>query len=144
MANYRWAGELENCGGGNVVIIDIMNANNPANSTITEEPRLTRNALKDFQHSLKEIYGQAPLMRVYGSQARKEATPASDIDVLLIYPHSINPGSEITRLSGILADLNLRYQVLISILPVSQSDYQKLDSPLMKNIRNEGVSIDSF
>jgi predicted nucleotidyltransferase len=78
-----------------------------------------------LQRALQQLYGKhAPVIMVYGSQARKEARSSSDIDILLIFSHSIKPGKEITRLSAILADLNLRYQVLVSVLPVSQSNYQ--------------------
>ena len=83
-------------------------------------------------------------MMIYGSQARKDATSSSDIDVLLIYPRSVKPGKEITRLSAALADLNIRYQVLVSVMPISKDDYLTAESPLLKNIRLEGVTLDSI
>jgi len=117
----------------------------PAGATATEELERTRNALKDLQHALQQLYGRrAPAMMIYGSQARKHATSSSDIDVLLIYPRSVKPGKEITRLSAILADLNLRYQVLVSVLPISKNEYQTTKSPLLKNIRLEGVTLESI
>ncbi len=122
-----------------------MNTKESAGLTAVEELEKTRNALNDLQRALQQIYGKrTPVMMIYGSQARNEATPSSDIDILLIYSHSIKPGKEITRLSAILADLNLRYQVLVSVLPMSRSDYQKTESPLLKNIRLEGVTLESI
>ena len=122
-----------------------MDTNASVDLAAREELEKTRLALDDLQYTLQQIYGKcAPVMIIYGSQARKEATPLSDIDLLLIYPHSIKPGKEITRLSPILADLNLRYQVLVSVLPMSRSDYQKTDSPLLKNIRLEGKMLKSI
>lgn len=104
-----------------------------------------RNALKALQRALHELYGErAPVVMVYGSQARREASPASDIDVLLIYPDEIRSGQEIRRLRDILAEINLRYQELVSVLPVSEKDYQQRTTPFWVNVRKEGVSIDAI
>jgi uncharacterized protein len=116
----------------------------PTVGTATEELENTRNSLIELQRALEQLYGRrAPTMMIYGSQARKHATSSSDIDILLIYPRSVKPGKEITRLSAILADLNMRYQVLVSVLPISKDDYLQTQSPLLKNIRLEGVTLDS-
>ena len=81
-------------------------------------------------------------MLVYGSYARGDEKPDSDLDVLLLYSQTIQPGKEIERLSAILASLNLRYQVLISILPANESDYQKDAGALWRNLRREGVPVE--
>jgi predicted nucleotidyltransferase len=104
-----------------------------------------RNALKALERALRELYGErAPIVIVYGSQARREATSASDIDVLLVYPGEIRPGQEIRRLGDILAEINLRYQELVSVLPVSEEDFQQRATPFWVNIRKEGVPIDAL
>jgi hypothetical protein len=87
-----------------------------------------RKALRELKSALREIYSKkAPVANMYGSQARREANAASDIDlidVLLINPDEIQPGREIQRLRNILAMINMRYQELASIMPVSEKDYQ--------------------
>jgi len=94
---------------------------------------------------LKKLYGSnAPLLLVYGSYARQEAHPDSDIDVLLVYSSDIRPGEEIHRVSAILADLNLRYQVLVSVLPASEHKYLSSKSGFWENIRREGKTIDAL
>ncbi|MBS1250718.1 MAG: hypothetical protein MAG431_02313 [Chloroflexi bacterium] len=104
-----------------------------------------RVALREMQAALKEVYGSnTPEMLLYGSQARGEAKETSDIDIALLYPHDIQPGQEIRRISSILADLNLRHQVLVSVLPTSKEDYKKSTGILWNNIRNEGISIDAI
>ena len=102
----------------------------------------TRQALSDLQGAVERMYGKrAPRMLVYGSQARQTAHAASDIDVALIYSQTIKPGVEIQRLSPILAELNLRYQVLVSVLPIRLTDYQKADTPFINNIQREGIPV---
>jgi predicted nucleotidyltransferase len=104
-----------------------------------------RNALNALERALRELYGEsAPVVMIYGSQARREADSASDIDVLLIYPGEIRPGQEINRLRDILAGINLRYQELISVIPVSKKDYEQRTTPFWVNVRNEGVPIDGI
>ncbi len=104
-----------------------------------------KSALRDFRSALDELYQEdCPKILIFGSQARKEASETSDIDVLLLYPDAVNPGTEIRRISPILADLNLRFQVLISILPAAEEKYQKSQSLFWKNIKREGINIESI
>jgi predicted nucleotidyltransferase len=102
-----------------------------------------RAALREFQSELQKVYMQSrPEIMIYGSQARGEANPTSDVDVLLLFSSNFHPGEEIRRLGPILADLNLRYQVLISILPAKEDDYIHAAGMIWKNIRREGIPVD--
>lgn len=104
-----------------------------------------RTALQELQSGLRELYGaQAPLALVYGSYARGEEKLDSDVDVLLLYPRAVQPGREIQRISSILAGLNLRYQVLISVLPAQETDYRHAEHAFWQNLRQEGVSIEQI
>ncbi len=106
---------------------------------------IVKAALYDLQTELHKLYGRlAPAILIYGSYARGEETSDSDIDILLIYQNKIHPGKEIQRISGILSDLNLRYQVLISILPGTETDYKNSKGALWQNLRRESVSIEQF
>jgi predicted nucleotidyltransferase len=104
-----------------------------------------RAALRDLQAELRQLYGsQAPLALVYGSYARGEENPTSDIDILLLYPQPIYPGKEIERVSALLAGLNLRYQVLIYILPTRKADYHHAKGAFWQKLRKEVVSIEQI
>ena len=111
-------------------------------SQTTSWPAAVEGALRDLQAALLEMYGrQAPHVLLYGSYARGEADEDSDVDVLLLYPGQVAAGREIQRLGGILAELNLRYQVLISALPVSRADWENAHSAFWNNVRREGVAL---
>jgi len=104
-------------------------------------PRLDQ-ILREFRDGLEQIYGSR-LVRVilYGSQARDEAEPDSDIDVMLVLRGPVNPHQEIRRLSAIKAELCLKYDVVVSCVYVSEAEYRQDGTPLMLNVRREGVPV---
>ena len=75
---------------------------------------------------------------LYGSQARGSAGPESDIDLILLLRTMERPGPEIDRIVDILADLNLRYGVLLSVLPVEAAQLAQAPGPFWRNVRREG------
>jgi len=77
---------------------------------------------------------------LYGSQARGDASPESDIDVLLVLTGLDRPALEIDRYAGILADLNLRHGVLLSVIPVAQPELLEASGPFWRNARAEGIA----
>jgi len=106
--------------------------------------RQVRAALVDLRAALNALYGQdAPAAILYGSHARGEANDASDVDVLLVYAGAVKRGQEIRHLSPILADLNVKYQVLFSVLPSDRAEYQTAVGPFWSNVRREGVNLDT-
>ncbi len=106
---------------------------------------IVKAALYDLQTELQKIYGRlAPAILIYGSYARDEENADSDIDILLLYRKKIQPGKEIQRISVVLSDLNLRYQVLISILPGMETDYQNAKGALWQNLQRESIPIERF
>ena len=90
---------------------------------------------------LERIYGKR-LQHVilYGSYARGSQTPDSDIDVAVILDGEVKPGREIDRMIDTITDLSLEYATLISVVPVSAADYSNRHSPLLNNMRSEGIA----
>jgi len=98
------------------------------------------NIIKEFKVEVRKLYGKRlKNIILYGSYARGEATDDSDIGVAVVLEGDISPGSEIDRMIDIITDMNLKHKVLISIYPVSEIDYLTLKSPLLMNVRREGV-----
>jgi predicted nucleotidyltransferase len=76
---------------------------------------------------------------LFGSYARQDSHPASDIDVLIVLADPINSSEEIRRTSEFVAQLCLEYDLLISRLFLSQSRFETENSPLLRTIHRDGV-----
>jgi predicted nucleotidyltransferase len=96
--------------------------------------------INEFVQRAQSLYGdRLKRILVYGSCARNEATAESDIDLAVVLAGDVVPGREIDRMIDIITDLNLEYGVLLSVYPVSEEDYLNRNSPLMINIRRQGI-----
>ncbi len=101
-----------------------------------------KKVLEEFKKEIKKLYGDR-LERIvlYGSYARGDATEDSDIDLLVVLKGKVSPGEEIDRMIDIITDINLKYGILISVYPVSEEVYKKTKSPLLINVRKEGIPL---
>ncbi len=96
----------------------------------------------DLRRRLESIYGERLVRLVlYGSQAREDAEPASDIDVLVVLKGPVSPCEEIARTEQAVADLCLNRNVVVACVFVSQEQYLHRQNPLLLNVRREGVSV---
>ena len=101
-----------------------------------------RAILQELHKELHKIYGnKLQKIILYGSYARAEASEDSDIDVVVLLRGEVLPGREIDRMLDVITDINLKYNTLIAVYPVSEQSLLKLKSPLLLNIRADGVSI---
>jgi uncharacterized protein len=76
---------------------------------------------------------------LFGSQARGEATEDSDIDVLIVLDGPVNASVEIQQTSEFVAQLCLEHNVLISRFFMARSRFETENTPLLRNIRREGI-----
>lgn len=96
--------------------------------------------IKEFRVEIERLYGERlKNIVIYGSWARKEAAEDSDIDIVVVLEGDVIPGKEIDMMIEIITDINLKHNVLISVYPVSERDYLTLKSPLLMNVRREGM-----
>lgn len=103
-------------------------------------PRGIKPILEELQSELLNIYKKRfKSLILYGSHARGEATGDSDIDVVVVIERVENPIKELGKLSDIISQISLKYDTLISLYPISVEDFQNRNSPLLLNVRREGV-----
>jgi predicted nucleotidyltransferase len=96
--------------------------------------------LKEFREEIEKLYDKRLKdIILYGSWARGEAKEESDIDLLVILKGGVMPGKEIDRMIDIITEINLKYDVLLSVFPISEEEYSTLNSPLLINVRKEGM-----
>lgn len=98
--------------------------------------------IAELRKQLEALYGTRLVrMVLYGSQARGDAEQGSDIDVLVVLRGPVSPGEEIARTSDIIASLSLGHGVVLSRAFVSSDRFDHEQSPLLMNIRREGVAV---
>ncbi len=98
--------------------------------------------LPQLRHYLYQLYGKRLVdVVLFGSYARGDAIPGSDIDVLVVLQGPVRPGEEIARVGDFTADLSLEHNAVISCTFVSAERFRTEKSPLFLNIHREGIRI---
>ena len=97
--------------------------------------------LNEFRTEVEKLYGKKlKNIILYGSWARGDATYESDIDLLIVLEGKVTPGKEIDKMINIITEINLKHGMLISVYPISEEDYSTVNSPLLINVRREGIT----
>ena len=98
--------------------------------------------LKRFKKELVNIYGdKIQSILLYGSRARGDEHPDSDIDILIILKDEFNYSEMLKRSDDLAASLSLENDVVISRVFVSEKDYRERQIPFLMNIRREGIAV---
>ena len=100
-----------------------------------------RDALQIFIQKLERSYPGFKQVILYGSKARGDGTDDSDIDLAVVLRGKVVQGKEIDRMIDIITEISLKYDTLVSVYPISAKDYFDINSPLLINIRREGIAV---
>ena len=96
--------------------------------------------LARLKQELEKHYGdRLKQLIMFGSQARGDAHPDSDIDVLVVLKGEVNAGEEIEKTSPIIASLSLEKDAVISCIFMDEYRFIHRSGPLLRNIRKEGI-----
>ena len=88
--------------------------------------------LKRFKKELVNIYGdKIQSILLYGSRARGDEHPDSDIDILIILKDEFNYSEMLKRSDDLAASLSLENDVVISRVFVSERDYRERQIPFL-------------
>ena len=97
--------------------------------------------LSKLKNGLVKIYGnQLKAMYLYGSYARGEAHPASEVDVVVVLADYQSYGKEIDRTGELISQLSLEYGLSISRVITKEIQWQKAATPLLRNVRAEAIA----
>jgi predicted nucleotidyltransferase len=109
------------------------------------DPRLSAklsSVLLALRRQLRELYGDRLVkLLLYGSQARGDATPWSDVDLLVVLKGRVRPSEEITRTGGIVCGVCLEYDAVIQCLFMDEERFCGSGSPLLRNVFREAIEV---
>jgi predicted nucleotidyltransferase len=99
-----------------------------------------RDIIREIKKRLTQTFGnRLKGIVLYGSEARNESEPESDIDVLILLDNVEDLGSDLRIALESVYPLSLKWDRRISVKPVSISQYETLECPLFEQIRKEGI-----
>ncbi|MEA5487756.1 MULTISPECIES: nucleotidyltransferase domain-containing protein [Pseudanabaena] len=98
--------------------------------------------LNELKRELQELYGDRLVKLIlFGSHARGEANPDSDIDLLAVLKSPVSQFQEILNMSELRVKMLLEQDELVSIIPMSEEDFHTRNVALLRNIRKEGIEL---
>lgn len=105
-------------------------------------PQAVQEGLEELKRALAGVYNERLKgVYLYGSYARGDFGADSDVDLLVALEGEVKPTREMDRLSPIVADICLRYDLLLSLYPVPAEWLTGRKSPLFENIRREAIRL---
>jgi predicted nucleotidyltransferase len=98
--------------------------------------------LTDLRRALDDLYGDRLVrLMLYGSQARGDTHEESDVDLLVVLKGPVESGHEIRRMGDIRTRLGLQHERALSLLPISETEYQERSSSWLTNARRDGKDL---
>jgi predicted nucleotidyltransferase len=112
---------------------------------MSPKPRLPRNvkaALKELKQGLWSVYGRRLRgVYLYGSYARGDFDAKSDVDVLVVLGGPIEPGDEIARINDVATEICLKYDLVISTMPVARGEFDNDSQAFIEQVRDEVIRV---
>jgi predicted nucleotidyltransferase len=98
--------------------------------------------LTELRRELARILGDRfEAAYLFGSRARGEQRPDSDVDVLVVVRGPFDYGDLIRCTSALVSALSLKHDAVISRAFVSQERFEREQSPFLMNVRREAVAV---
>ncbi|ESA37385.1 dna polymerase beta domain protein region [Leptolyngbya sp. Heron Island J] len=115
-----------------------MNQNNMAEN-VSPLPSQVEDVIQQCKKVLEQHYQQRLTdVFLYGSSARQELTPNSDLDLLVVLPAPFDYGQELRTIVDLLYPLQLEASHWISAKPAEAQKFRAGANQLYRNIHKEG------
>ena len=102
-----------------------------------------KSSLEEFTRTVSEIFAdRLNSIILYGSHARGDALPDSDIDILIVLETSQDLNHDWDECIDVAADIASNTGLLISVMVCLERDYAERQHPLLINIRREGIVVE--
>jgi hypothetical protein len=96
----------------------------------------------DVARELQQLYGdRLKSVLLFGSWARGDAHPESDIDLLVVLDGVDSVWDELRRMDPVLWRRSLESDTVVTVLPVAAGDLEGGKSPLLVRARAEGLPV---
>jgi predicted nucleotidyltransferase len=97
---------------------------------------------RDVATDLRRLYGgRLSNVILFGSWARGDAHPESDIDLLVVLDHVDSVWDELRRMDPIAWRHSFENETVVTVLPVSRSDLESRQKPLLVRAQSEGLPV---
>ena len=98
--------------------------------------------LRELKNELQNRYGtQLKGVILFGSYARGKQKSGSDIDIAIILEDFSHACIEVEHTGDIVSSLSLKFDTLISLVPIKEKDWLNRKTSLISNIRRDGVTV---
>lgn len=97
---------------------------------------------RQVAEDLRGLYGdRLRHVILFGSWARGDAHPESDIDLLVVLDRVESSWEERRHMEAILADHSYENDTVVTVLPASEDAYERSDQPVLITARREGQPV---
>ena len=105
--------------------------------------RIVKQVASEYKAQLKKLYGNEFVeLILFGSYARGDFNTESDIDfAVVLRSPDMHPSVEIIKTAPLALQLELKYGLMLSTLPVSRAKKKAAMQGVYQDIRKEGIII---
>lgn len=109
---------------------------------VASVPEDLEETLRWATESLQEIYGsRLRRLILFGSQARGDATPGSDVDMLVVLEGPVSSYEEAKRTSRIATEAAAYRGTALSFVHLSEEEFAAGRNSLVKPVETEGIDL---